>query len=109
MKKILIITGIAVSCLCSCATTSTRSNDKSNQLAQEVRENLIIFYDSTIGDKPLLKEIESYKAEIIYQYKSLNGLAIKLPKGKNIEKAIKHFQQVEGVLQVSKDEVMQLQ
>lgn len=109
MKKILIISGIAASCLFGCATTSNRNTDSSNQLTQEVRDNLIIFYDSTIGDEPLLKAVEAYKATILYQYKSLNGVAIKIPEGKNMQKAIKHFQQVKGVLQVSKDEIMQLQ
>ena len=68
---------------------------------------LIIFYDAEIG-KPLLKAIEEYHAQIIYDLKMMNSITIKIPEGTNIEDAIKYFNKTQGVLQVNRDSIMQL-
>lgn len=71
---------------------------------------LIIWYDSSKKSykKHLLKAVRSYKAEIIYDYKSFNGIAIKIPNGADINDAIKYFQKVKGVLCVNRDRIMHL-
>jgi len=69
---------------------------------------LIIHYDSVIGKEPLLKAIEQYGAEIIYDYRIINAVAIRIPDGTDIHTAIDHFNQVDGVLSVNRDRKMQL-
>lgn len=69
---------------------------------------LIIWYNHKYKKK-LLKAIKKYKAEIIYDYKNFNGVAIKIPEGKDIDKAQKHFQKVKGVLSVNRDQIMNIQ
>ena len=69
---------------------------------------LIIFYDVTVGKEPLLKAIEEYHAEIIYDLKIMKSITIKIPEGGKIEEAIEYFKKVNGVLQVNRDSMMQL-
>ena len=69
---------------------------------------LIIFYDAEIGKEPLLKAIEEYHSQIIYDLKMMNSITIKIPEGANIEDAIKYFNKTQGVLQVNRDSIMQL-
>lgn len=69
---------------------------------------LIIFYDDSIGKAPLLKAVKEYKATIIYQYGTMNGIAIRIPEGKSIDDAIAYFQKVKGVLAVNRDRICHL-
>lgn len=72
---------------------------------------LIIWYDASGKDskKALLKAVKDYKAELIYDYKNFNGIAIRIPDGSNINDAITYFQKVKGVLQVNRDHIMSIQ
>ncbi len=78
------------------------------QQEQYSPSTLIIFYDSEIGKEPLLKAIEEYHAEIIYDLKIMKSITIKIPEGGKIEEAIEYFKKVNGVLQVNRDSMMQL-
>ena len=69
---------------------------------------LIIFYDGEVGKLPLLKAVEDYNATIIYEYNTMNGIAIHLPEGTDVHEAKAHFEKVKGVLQVNLDRIMQL-
>ena len=69
---------------------------------------LIIFYDGEVGKLPLLKAVEEYNATIIYEYNTMNGIAIKLPEGADVHEAKAHFERVKGVLQVNFDKTMRL-
>ena len=69
---------------------------------------LIIFYDGTIGKEPLKKAIEDYHANIVYDLKNMNSITITIPDGTKIEDAIEYFNKVEGILQVNRDQIMQL-
>ena len=71
-------------------------------------KTLIIFYDGTIGKEPLKKAIEDYHANIVYDLKNMNSITITIPDGTKIEDAIEYFNKVEGVLQVNRDQIMQL-
>lgn len=72
---------------------------------------LIIWYDASgkSNKKTLLKAVKDYKAEVIYDYKTFNGIAIKIPDGTDINSAITYFKKVKGVLQVNRDHVMSIQ
>jgi hypothetical protein len=69
---------------------------------------LIIFYDVQIGNKALLKAVQSYGAKILYQYKNFNGIAISIPDNKTLDESITYFQKVKGVLSVNKDRIYHL-
>jgi len=69
---------------------------------------LIIFVDSQIGKEPLIEAIKEYNAEVLYDYKIMNSMAIKIPTNKTIEESIEYFQNVKGVLQVNRDQISYL-
>ena len=66
---------------------------------------LIIYYGEEVGKQPLLAAIKEYNATIIYMYRNINGIAIRIPEGADIEEAIDYFNDVEGVLLVSRDHI----
>ncbi len=72
------------------------------------RNTLIIFYDGDAGPELLMKAIKSFGAGIIYQYRTLNGVAISIPKGKTLEESIRFFKKVKGVIAVNKDYISHL-
>ena len=45
---------------------------------------------------------------MIYRYHNFNALALKLPEKYSIEQGIHYFEKIDGVLQVTRDEIMQL-
>ena len=65
-------------------------------------------YDQEIGKEPLLKAIKDYKAEIIYDYSIIPGMAIKKPDSKTLEEAMQYFKKVKGVVSVEYDHVYHL-
>lgn len=44
----------------------------------------------------------------LYRYNTLHGMAIAIPASRDVAGAIRHFQQVRGVLQVSRNQVHHL-
>lgn len=89
-------------------TAKQKVEQKEVELQNIYNHNLIIYYDREIGKEYLLKSVQNYRAELLYDYDNINGIAIKIPSDKSIREAIRHFQQVKGVLSVSRDEVMQI-
>ncbi|GEM_PF-368480 len=69
------------------------------------RDVLVISYDMEIGKEPLKKAIRKYGASIIYDYRIVNAIAIRIPDPRKLDEAITHFEKVKGVLQVSRDRV----
>ena len=109
--KYFVISIITATCVTACNTASknTRHQNAITTDENSVTSNtLIIMYDSAIGIDPLLKATEKYKASIIYRYNNINGIAIKIPTGKDIEDAIKYFKSVEGVITVNRDRIVRL-
>lgn len=70
-----------------------------------VNRNLIIYYDAETGDEALLQSVNDFGAELIYEYRTLKGIAIHIPEGKSMEEAEIYFSKVEGVLSVHRDEI----
>ena len=79
------------------------------QTGEQLTRNLIIFYDREQGVAALLAAAQSYGANVIYQYQHLNGIAVAIPAGKEMQDAIRYFERVKGVLQVNQDSILQLQ
>lgn len=76
--------------------------------AEVYTRNLIIYYDSTVGKKELLRAADRYGAKVVHQYNNLNGIAVSIPEGKDMNKAISYFQKVKGVLSVNRDQILHL-
>ena len=72
------------------------------------KDVLIISYDIEVGKEPLKKAIRKYGAKIIYDYRIINAIAVRIPDSKGLDEAVEHFEKVKGVLQVSKDQVYHL-
>ena len=66
---------------------------------------LVVTYDIEIGKEPLKKAIKKYGASIIYDYRIVNAIAVRIPEPDKIDEAILHFEKVKGVLEVSRDRV----
>ena len=50
---------------------------KEVELQNIYNHNLIIYYDREIGKEDLLKSVQNYRAELLYDYDNINGIAIK--------------------------------
>ena len=74
-----------------------------------VSHTLIIFFDKKTGNKPLLKAIKKQGCTLLYKYKEVSGVAVKVDENQDIDKAIADFRKVKGVVSVNKDGIMQLQ
>ena len=99
MKRfVLIIVGLI---LFSCKTTQ-------KQEVQRDTDTLIVLYEAATPTASLKKEFAKYGAEILYEYKNINGFAIRIPKEKSLEQAKTHFSKVKGVLSVEKDEKVEI-
>ena len=75
---------------------------------REFTRNLIIYYNPEMGNSQLMKAVADYGAEIIYEYNSLKGIAIKIPDGKSVVDAMTYFKKVKGVTSVHRDEIHHL-
>ena len=69
---------------------------------------LIISYDTEVGTAALDTAIEDLGAEVIYRYRIINALAIRIPDGKDIHDAIRYFESMEGVIAVNRDRIHHL-
>ncbi|WP_455033651.1 S8 family serine peptidase [Kingella oralis] len=114
MTRLLMTTALALSlaaCQSPAAPTSVApASSPAQQPAHAARENtnvLIIFFEQGKGDA-VAAAAKQYGAEVVYRYQMMNGMAIRVPAGKDTDAAVKHFERVQGVLQVQRDQVMQL-
>lgn len=97
MKKLFFIFTVLFS-LAACHTAHKTADNHCPQ-----NRTLIIFYDAQVGKEPLFKAAQKYGSEILYDYKNLNGAAVRVPDNKTPAKAIKYYKRVPGVLSVEMD------
>ena len=83
---------------------SSKTSDNNNSNPNENN----IMYDSKIGKEPLLEAIREYKCEIIYDYGTINGMALKKPEDKTLEETMQYFKKVKGVTNVEYDHIIRL-
>ena len=113
-KRDLIYVVLPAFTLAACTSTGIlhpeRQPHSSSSLLEttEATNTLIIFYDPETGSERLMNAVREYGAKIVYEYRNFNGIAIKLPNGTDMEKAVSHFRMVKGVLSVEADRRMQL-
>ncbi len=55
-----------------------------------------------------MKTIKEYGCEIIYEYNSINGMALKKPNDKSLEETMSFFKKVSGVISVEYDHIIRL-
>lgn len=104
---------IALVTLTSCKTKQTYElSEVSVQAHKFVPEHspdvFLIMYDAKIGKEPLLEAIKEYKCEIIYDYGTINGMALKKPEDKTLEETILYFKKVKGVTNVEYNHIIRL-
>lgn len=83
-------------------STLSKSGEKYSQ------HTLIIFYDSAIGKRPLLRAVRKRHATILYDYKNFNAIAIKLPTQLHLDSAMHYFEKTKGVIAVQRDYIYQI-
>ena len=64
---------------------------------------LMIFFDPLNGKESLYQAIEEYGATILYDYRMVNAITIRIPTGTFIGDAIEFFKNVDGVILVNRD------
>lgn len=111
MKQIIPLLA-ALALVLSCSTqkpVTVIDNPLPVQEEIDVSPNtLIIMYDTEAGKEPLLKAVEQYGAELIYDYSIIPGIAIRIPDGTDIHEAIAFFRKVKGVISVERDRIYHL-
>lgn len=88
------------------AAPSALSAQPEQQAANRV---LIVLYDPAVGAEPLLQVVREMQAELVYRYTNINGIATRIPPQQEMAQAIRRLERVPGVLQVQRDQIMQLQ
>lgn len=68
----------------------------------------IVYVDQTAGKESLLKALKKMGAQVIYDYRTVSAVAIRLPDGMTVNQAAKQLKEVQGVLGVQPDRVMRL-
>lgn len=69
---------------------------------------LIILYDASVGKDALMKAVSNMKCKLLYDYKTFNAIAVKLPDGAGTENAMKKLETVKGVINVQRNSIMRL-
>ena len=106
MRKILLLL-VAMSFI-GCTQIQKAVYQEEETYTQEER-TLIVFYDENEISLPKLKrKVKSYGAEIIYEYKEMKGIAVRISQGKSIEQGRKYFESIKGVTNVMKDGKVEL-
>ena len=104
----ILLVFMAVSLTFSCKSTKEMAAIDNGQVKSVSPSTLIIYYDAEIGKESLMKAVESYKAEVVYDYKNFHAIAIRISKKKSLKQGKAFFENVKGVLQVNEDQIIQL-
>ncbi|MDO5656327.1 MAG: hypothetical protein Q4G27_09330 [Flavobacteriaceae bacterium] len=110
----LVLLVLMISCQTQPINNSSENSISNTVILQpkskkrEFTRNLIIYYQPDLGKAPLMQAVEDFGAELIYEYKALRGIAIRIPEEKSMEQALLYFKKVKGVLSVHRDEIKRL-
>ena len=69
---------------------------------------LIISYDTEVGTDALDSAVVKMGAEVLYRYRIINAIAIRIPDGLDINDAIATLSHIDGVLAVNRDRIYHL-
>ena len=113
MRRRVIVAGVLVmmSAVTGCQTRRAAEvvavKDRKS-FAEHSPEVFLVSYDAETGKGPLLKAIEEYGIEIVYDYKIISGMALKKPAGKSLEETMEYIRKVEGVVAVEYDHIIKI-
>ena len=112
-KNPIIFVSLVLILSTSCRTKqyvefSTPILSKEKIVPEHSPDVFLIMYDAKIGKEPLLEAIKEYKCEIIYDYGTINGMALKKPEDKTLEETMQYFKKVKGVTNVEYDHIIRL-
>ncbi len=113
MRRRVIVAGVLVmmSAVAGCQTRRAAEvavvKDRKS-FAEHSPEVFLVSYDAETGKGPLVKAIEEYGIEVIYDYKIISGMALKKPAGKSLEETMEYIRKVEGVVSVEYDHIIKI-
>ena len=97
-----------VSCKTEQAVETVKPQLDNRYVPEHSPDVFLILYDAETGKEPVLKAIKKYKCEIVYDYHTFNGMALKKPEDKTLEETMQYFRGVKGVLTVEYDYITRL-
>ena len=106
--RVLLLACLAMLTACA-APQPAAPNTPSSQPEQAANRVLIVLYDPAVGAEPLLQAVCEMQAELVYRYTNINGIAARIPPPQDMAQAMRRLERVPGVLQVQRDQIMQLQ
>lgn len=99
---------ILVSCKTEQAVETVKPLPENRYVPEHSPDVFLISYDAETGKEPVLKAIKKYRCEIVYDYHTFNGMALKKPEDKTLEETMQYFRGVKGVLTVEYDFITRL-
>ena len=108
---LILIVQIALIFLCSCGTKKevlSVAHATHSDVIEHSPNVFLVMYDAETGKEPLQKAIKEYGCEVIYDYRNINGMALRKPESKTLEETMQYFKKVKGVLTVEYDHVYHL-
>ena len=99
---------VLVSCKTEQAVETVKPQLDNRYVPEHSPDVFLILYDAETGKEPVLKAIKKYKCEIVYDYHTFNGMALKKPEDKTLEETMQYFRGVKGVLKVEYDYITRL-
>ena len=99
---------IMVSCKTEQAVETVKPLPENRYVPEHSPDVFLISYDAETGKEPVLKAIKKYRCEIVYDYHTFNGMALKKPEDKTLEETMQYFRGVKGVLTVEYDYITRL-
>lgn len=108
IPSLLLITALNIQCHVSKKIDSLTEEKKETKQEQYSKDTLIIYFEPN-AKETVLKKIKEYGAVIKYNYESFNGVAIVIPKNKTLEESEEYFNNVTGILEVNRDQIMTIQ
>ncbi|MBO7586073.1 MAG: DUF1294 domain-containing protein [Bacteroidales bacterium] len=97
-----------VSCKTEQAVETVKPLSENRYVPEHSPDVFLISYDAETGKEPVLKAIKKYRCEIVYDYHTFNGMALKKPEDKTLEETMQYFRGVKGVLTVEYDFITRL-
>ena len=112
----ILLLQLALVALASCTShkavlSATEGKDVAESMAplpEHSPTTIIVMYDKEVGSKPLREAIKKSKAEIIYDYSIITGMALRKPENMTLDEAIDYFKGVKGVVAVERDYIHRL-
>ena len=109
--RVLLLACLAMltACVAPQPAATVAPSALSAQPEQAANRVLIVLYDPAVGAELLLQAVRAMQAELVYRYTNINGIAARIPPQQEMAQAIRRLERVPGVLQVQRDQIMQLQ